>query len=272
MSKVLIGMAVGLIGVSTALTMAVCTDFGEFKDIDGRRVRLKVAGRGAPVVVLETSGMAPLECWARVQPEVAKFARVVAYDHAGNWGSDAGPKPRDARRVAAELHALLRRADLEPPYVFVGYSFGGPFIRVFAHQYPQEVAGMVFVDPSQEEAFEWLKVHHPEINRITPQEEAEQDEWGCTWTSLEQARRAWPLPRVPVTLITCVRHDEDPLLRELVPVWLRSHREWLRKVPDARHIVTDKCGHGIILQEPALVVGAIREMVERAAHGSVADR
>jgi pimeloyl-ACP methyl ester carboxylesterase len=68
---------------------------------------------------------------------------------------------------------------------------------------------------------------------------------------------------VPVTLITCARHDGDPLLREIVPVWMRSHQEWLRKVPEARHVVTEKCGHGIVLQEPALVVEAIREMVER---------
>src|SRR5205823_4839104 len=155
MNKLLIGMAVVLTCLSTLLTAAVCTDYGERVDVEGRGVRLKIAGRGSPVVVLETSGMAPLECWARVQPEVAKFARVVAYDHAGYWGSDPGPKPRDARQVAQELHELLRRADMQPPYVLVGYSFGGPFIRVFAHRYPDEVAGMVFVDPSQEEAFEW---------------------------------------------------------------------------------------------------------------------
>jgi pimeloyl-ACP methyl ester carboxylesterase len=263
MSKLLIVLAVILTCLSTLLTAAVCTGYGERVDVDGRRVRLKVAGQGAPVVVLETSGMAPLECWARVQPEVAKFARVVAYDHAGYWGSDPGPKPRDARQVAQELHALLRRAELPPPYVLVGYSFGGPFIRVFAHQYPNEVAGMVFVDPSQEEAFAWLKVQHPEINRITPEEEAAQDEWGCSWASLDQARRAWPLPNVPVTLITCVRLDGNPLLREIVPVWLKSHQNWLSKIPDARHVVTDRSGHGIVLQEPELVIEEIREMVER---------
>jgi pimeloyl-ACP methyl ester carboxylesterase len=263
MNKLLIGMAVVLSCLSTLLAAAVGIDYGEHIDVDGRRVRLKVMGQGSPVVVLETSGMAPLEGWARVQPGVAKFARVVAYDHAGYWGSDAGPKPRDARQVAQELHDLLQRTELPPPYVLVGYSFGGPFVRVFAHRYPNEVAGMVFVDPSQEEAFEWLKIHHPEINRITPEEESEQDEWGCSWASLDQARKAWPLPRVPVTLITCVRHDGNPLLREIVPVWLKSHQEWLSKVPGARHVVTDRSGHDITLQEPGLVVEAIRDVVER---------
>jgi pimeloyl-ACP methyl ester carboxylesterase len=262
MNRFWVGSAALLTCLSTLLAAAVGIDYGERIDVDGRRLRLKVMGQGAPVVVLESSGMAPLEGWARVQPEAAKFARVVAYDHAGYWSSEPGPKPRDARRVAEDLRALLRRAELPPPYVLVGYSFGGPFIRVFAHRYPGEVAGMLFVDPSQEEAFEWLKVHHPEINRITPEEEAGQDEWGCTWASLEQARRAWPLPGVPVTLITCVRHGGDPLLREVMPVWLKSHQEWLSKVPNARHVVTEKSGHGIIFQEPGLVVETIRDMVE----------
>ena len=153
-----------------------------------------IDGRGGPIVVLETSGMAPLDCWALVQPEVAKFTRVVAYDHAGWWGSEPGPKPRDARQIARELHAALHKAGLPPPFVLVGYSFGGPFIRVFAATYPQEVAGMVLVDPSQEEFFDWLKIHHPSVNQISDADEAEQDEWGCSWASLNQARSAWPLP------------------------------------------------------------------------------
>src|SRR5262249_43639487 len=136
-------------------------------DAGGHRLRMLVAGQGTPTVILETSGMAPLESWARVQPEGSRFARVVSYDHAGYWGSEAGPKPRDARQVARELHAALRSARIAPPYVLVGYSFGGPFVRVFADLYPDEVAGLVLVDPSQEAAFDWVWAHHPQVNKIT---------------------------------------------------------------------------------------------------------
>src|SRR5262249_13981306 len=150
-----------------------------------------------------------------VQREVAKFSRVAAYDHAGYWGSQPGPKPRDARRISQELHTALQHAGFLPPYVMVGYSFGGPFVRVFAHSFPQEIAGLVFVDPSQEECFDWLKTHHPEVNRISDEDFAKEDEWGCSWASLNQARAAWPLPPVPVTLITCMRNDGNSLLREV---------------------------------------------------------
>jgi pimeloyl-ACP methyl ester carboxylesterase len=233
-------------------------------DAGGHRLRMLVAGRGAPTVILETSGMAPLECWARVQPRVSRFARVVSYDHAGYWGSEAGPKPRDARQVARELHAALRSARIAPPYVLVGYSFGGPFVRVFADLYPAEVAGLVLVDPSQEAAFDWVWAHHPEVNRITPADVAWQDEWGCTRASLDQARAARHLPSLPVSLITCVRHDGSALIRETMPVWLAAHRDWLKGIPGARHIVTGRSGHGIVFEEPDLVARAIREVVDRA--------
>ena len=78
------------------------------------------------------------------------------------------PKPRTGYQIATELNAALRSADLQPPYVLVGRSIGGPYIHVFASLYPNEVAGMVFVDPTQERlsqenaaATGWLRVQHP---------------------------------------------------------------------------------------------------------------
>jgi pimeloyl-ACP methyl ester carboxylesterase len=266
--KCILLLAAGMAAVSTWLSLAVRSEYGERIEVEGRGVRVRVVGEGAPTVVLENSGLGPLDTWGKVQSEVVRFARVFAYDHASTWGSDAGPKPRDAHCIAAELHATLHSAGLPPPYVLVGYSFGGPFIRVFAHRYPEEVAGMVFVDPSQEEAFEWLKVHHPEVNQISDAEAAEQDEWGCSWDSLRQAREAWPLPDVPVTLITCARDNGDPLLREALPVWLEAHKQFLGKLPHARHIVTVKNGHGVVFEDPLLVVDAIRDVVERARRGT----
>jgi pimeloyl-ACP methyl ester carboxylesterase len=230
-------------------------------DAGGHNVRMLVAGAGPPTVILESSGMAPLESWSRVQPAVSRFARVVSYDHAGYWGSQSGPKPRDARQIARELHAALASAQIAPPYVLVGYSFGGPFVRVFADLYPGEVAGLVLVDPSQEAAFDWVWAHHPEVNRITEVEAARQDEWGCSRASLKQAR-ASRRPDVPVTLITCLRHDNSELARETMPIWVDAHRNWLAGIPGARHIVTGRAGHGIIFEEPELVVETIREMVD----------
>src|ERR1051326_4768668 len=115
--------------LSTLLAASVSRNYGDRIDVDGHHLRVRIEGRVGPAVVLETFGVAPLECWALVQPRGAKFARVFAYDHAGYWGSQPGPRPRDARQIAGELHVALQQAGLPPPYVRVGYSFGGPSVR-----------------------------------------------------------------------------------------------------------------------------------------------
>ena len=120
---------------------------GRMLDVGGRRLHVYETGQGSPTVVLEAGIAATSLSWRPVQNEIAKFARVVAYDHAGYWGSDPGPKPRDARQVAQELHALLRRAELPPPYVLVGHSFGGIVARLYTMRYPNDVGGIVLVDP-----------------------------------------------------------------------------------------------------------------------------
>ena len=93
-------------------------------------------GRGDVTVVFESGSGSPLDTWVRVQPEVSKFARAISYDRAGNGLSEKGPVPRDGARIAAELHAALLNAHAKPPYLLVGHSLGGPYIRIFAGSYP----------------------------------------------------------------------------------------------------------------------------------------
>jgi pimeloyl-ACP methyl ester carboxylesterase len=81
-----------------------------------------------------------------VQPEAAKTTRVCTYDRAGMGYSEAGPLPRTAEQFAKELHTLLQHADIPGPYVLVGHSMGGAPVRVFAHTYAAEVAGVVLIE------------------------------------------------------------------------------------------------------------------------------
>ncbi len=106
---------------------------------------------GQPLVVLESGHGDWSRVWAGVQPAIAEFARVIAYDRAGFGWSDPGPRPRTPLRIVTELHELLEQAGEQPPYLLVGHSMGAPFSRLFFNHYPQEVAGMVWVDSAHEE-------------------------------------------------------------------------------------------------------------------------
>jgi pimeloyl-ACP methyl ester carboxylesterase len=122
---------------------------GQLIAIDGVRLHLRCSGQGSPAVILEAgTGPAASMAWTEVQPSVAEFTRVCSYDRAGLMWSDGGDMPRDAERIAADLHALLFAAAVSPPYVLVGHSIGSVYIRVFADRFPDEVVGLVFVDAS----------------------------------------------------------------------------------------------------------------------------
>jgi pimeloyl-ACP methyl ester carboxylesterase len=117
----------------------------------GLALNINCTGQGGPTVVLDTGAGVPSVGWDLVQPEIAKFIRVCSYDRAGYGWSGAGPLPRTSLEITKELHALLVAAGEKPPYILVGHSFGGFNIRVYSHEYPNDVAGMVLVDPSDED-------------------------------------------------------------------------------------------------------------------------
>jgi pimeloyl-ACP methyl ester carboxylesterase len=132
--------------VATAIDQRTYPAPGQLVDVGGYRLHINCVGTGSPTVVLESGMFASSSMWAWVQPELAQHTRVCAYDRAGMGWSDSGPAPRDARNIAAELHTLLVAAHEAEPYVLVGHSLGGTSARVYAAQYPAEIAGVVLVD------------------------------------------------------------------------------------------------------------------------------
>jgi pimeloyl-ACP methyl ester carboxylesterase len=122
---------------------------GEMVDVGGSSMHLHCTGEEgrAPTVVMDIGAGGNLLDWAPVQPGVAKFARVCSYDRAGAGWSDPGTQPRTSQRFVGELHALLNDAGIQDPYVLVGHSLGGNNVQIYASRYPDEVAGMVLVDP-----------------------------------------------------------------------------------------------------------------------------
>jgi len=121
-------------------------------DIGARRLHAYAIGNGSPTVVLESGLAATSLSWRIVQNEIAKFAHVISYDRAGLGWSDPANTPPTLARSVDDLHALLRAAG-SPPYILVGHSFGAPIVRAYANRYGDEVCGLVLVEPFRPE--EW---------------------------------------------------------------------------------------------------------------------
>jgi pimeloyl-ACP methyl ester carboxylesterase len=118
---------------------------------EGRRLNIYCTGKGSPTVIFDSGLGDPMMVWALVQPRVAAVTRACSYDRAGLGFSDPSPRPRTSEQIVEELHRLLLGAQIKPPYVLVGHSFGGMNIKLYAQTYGPDVAGLVFVDPSHED-------------------------------------------------------------------------------------------------------------------------
>ena len=139
--------------VSAATGRTAESAAGQMVDVGGHRLYIECTGSGSPTVVLQAGLGASSSSWTSIAPKVAASTTVCAYDRAGHGRSEEAAGPQDGIALATDLHTLLERAGVAGPYVLVAHSSGGPYVRVFAARYPDQVAGMVLLDAQPAEAF-----------------------------------------------------------------------------------------------------------------------
>jgi pimeloyl-ACP methyl ester carboxylesterase len=138
---------------------------GQLIDVGGFKMHISCTGTGSPTVILEPGLGEPGAMMAGwIQPAVATTTKVCIYDRPGKGFSEPAPTTQDAIANAANLHTLLARAHVEGPYVLVGHSSGGPYIKVYASKYPDQIAGMVLLDAQPSDAFAKLPGYPTEYN------------------------------------------------------------------------------------------------------------
>jgi pimeloyl-ACP methyl ester carboxylesterase len=138
---------------------------GQLVDVGGFTMHISCTGSGSPTVILEPGLGEPGAMMAGwIQPALATKTKVCIYDRPGKGFSEPAPTTQDAIANAANLHTLLARAHVGGPYVLVGHSSGGPYIKVYASKYPDQVAGMVLLDAQPSDAFAKLPGYPTEYN------------------------------------------------------------------------------------------------------------
>ena len=252
------------------------TELGhEFVTVAGGQLEYWCDGEGPTVVFVSAfGGDDSLEPIAR---QLADEAYVCFYFRPGDFHFRPGDgpvpdRPRTAGSDAADLHELLAVAGLPKPVVLVAHSFGGLIADIAAAEHPDDIAGVVFVDPSvpgQEE-----RVHAV----LTDAQRAYFDGLVAPFptltcaTSLVEAAEAVPsFPRIPVTVLTATRgFSGDPCEQlpcdEMQAIWLKIQGEFAATLtPDARHVLADT-GHYVHVDDPDLVVMEIRALLARTKH------
>jgi pimeloyl-ACP methyl ester carboxylesterase len=265
-------------------------------------MHLMAAGDGTPAVVIVPALSECVIGWVPVWRELAESARVCVYDRAGIAWSD--PPSRGRRTFddfADELHDTLAAARIGPPYLVVGHSLGGIIARRFAARYPGDMAGLVLVDSSHEDQNRRLGtagrhlrstaqlalqpfglrrlVASAGLNRrlkaqldhyVPAEYRAEQR---AVWLSSRERRamiretlllirsRSQPpdLGSLPLTVLTAAKPD---------PTWKQLQAELAAASAQGQQVTADRAGHYIQVDEPELVIKAIRDLLAVDQSGS----
>ena len=235
-------------------------DAGNFK------LQVQRMGEGRPAVVFELGAGATLESWNNILPTAASYTTVFAYNRAGRGKSELSAAPRTPKNVVEELRAVLRQAGLTPPYILVGRSLGGIYVRTFAVLHPEEVAGLIMIEPSHErQQMEFQRVFGPPPKKSTQVTNMNEREAEAAFIRDEkQPHTTGKLPNVPVVIITSMKLSPHPSPDELKAkaIWRGLHDELFSEISRGMHILTTKSGHDVDHEEPELVLNAIRWVVD----------
>lgn len=228
-----------------------------------RAVEVFEAGAGDTTVVFESGLGNDWTSWQLVANEVAKQARVFAYSRPGYGDSEASDAPRDAAQIVEDLRALLARHGYAPPYVLVGHSFGGTYMELFAKKYPEEVAGLVLVDPRhrdftsacEEAGLEGCTIPAAILASLPQVQIAEYEAFA---RASEAIRAAGSFGAYPVRVLTATSHSFGP---ELEALWQTLLGALADEAEDGEQQVFSGAGHGLQFERPREVTAAILELV-----------
>ncbi len=261
---------------------------GKTIDLGTRGLYCELHGSGKPTVIVDVGVGESFQSWSAVVAELSKTTSVFVYDRAGYGRSGTGPLPRDAGSEAADLHALLRKADIKGPYVLVGHSLGGLNMQVFAREQAADVAGLVLLDPPPRgwlagDTFQGLKQMFLKVTadlakeaeaagRSRDESEARRASFLRTIASeqeemfgrtAQQVIAVTSFGKLPMVVIASGR--PNPMFGAEAEAWQRYWIGESRKLSGlsarGEFVLAERSGHQIHGDAPELVVAAIRRLV-----------
>ncbi len=244
-------------------------------NFDNHNIYLYTSGKGKYTVVMEAGLGANHKCWQAVDTSIARKAKVVTYDRPGYLNSGPCSKTRDAITVSHELKQALRKANIPPPYILVGWSLGGSFVRVYAGQFPQDVIGLVLVDPAPEESYARFSKECPELlyeDSLYTQEVLKSNRLGekgeviAYDTSMVQARNSDNRYFAPVKLLISLKgkapgndanNPDNPINR----IWVEELKKWAARKQNVFYKIVPNSGHHVARDNPNIVIETVFELM-----------
>jgi pimeloyl-ACP methyl ester carboxylesterase len=235
------------------------------------RLSYMLSGAGRPPIVLFSGAGVSLQGWQPLYPEIEKLGAVFGWNRFGMQGSDPPPDRQTGTVVLGSLRELLGYNGLQWPFVLVAHSLGGLFANLFARLYPEQVAGVLFVEATHPEDREALQKHEQQLVHALGKMQNlpelflrpnVQRELQCVEDTAREIAAAGPFPEVPVRVITGGLTPKTALLSPGVVAAKRANQQDLARLsPLGEHVVAHKSGHFPQLTEPDLVLRVLSDLV-----------
>jgi pimeloyl-ACP methyl ester carboxylesterase len=243
--------------------------------VDGRQVEVVRMGVGSPTLVLESGAGEGVSAWSGVLPRLAQHTSVIAYSRRGHGQSTGSDAPGSPSQSVDDLHALLAALHVRGPILLGGHSFGGLLARLYTSTYPQDVAGLLLVDATHESQFARWGALEPQfkildtIRALLPNMSpaSREDQRQIVELAAEESVPGMrPLPDIPLAVITATKPcapDREFVCRDprAIAAWRALHDEWFARTSHGLRLVSNRTGHYVMSDEPALVVEALRFLV-----------
>lgn len=228
-----------------------------FSEIAGQKFRIKEFGKGDITVVFESGMSDSLETWGHIPDSVALFARVFLYDRADIGKSDPSRQERTIPNIVSELKSVLEHEKIQPPYILAGHSLGGYITRYFTSRYPDEVKGLLLLDPSPE-AY-WESMSKKELKNYS--------DGGTEWYRTRFKPQYWKEWDAFLSNMAYMKDLRIPADLHVILVsatetnWYKYQKKQLEGLKNSRQVLlTGK--HHIYKDYPALTVSYIKELCD----------
>lgn len=269
--------------------------------IDGSDIRIHTMGLdqreiGQPLIVFESGFATPMGHWDTIWEGVAELGPFLAYDRPGVGASAPIDEQPNIKKVADRLVKILQQLELAPPYLLVGHSLGGAYVRGFAVYYPELLAGLVIIDPAD---FTETQRNKRDYYEVLSWDEERIDQELASIAQKQAGRRAKmskpilaeyqvladlritdfkeitenPLPNIPTHILVGGRFDMPPMFRskgyddEALFRSKMRHRvarwtEVIQSVEKGMLLYSGDAGHFVHRDDPTLAISSIKMVLE----------
>lgn len=199
--------------------------------------------------------------WDSLSLEFEIGTSVFMYDRAGLGKSESTTHPRTSLQVINELKDLLEKADIKPPYLLVGHSFGGVNMSLFACTYPHDVYGLILIDSTPVDYQKrFLPLMPAEFQQAYEKQftiEGTYDEFAASLAQLEENQHKLTIPAIILSA-----GKKTHYTKEIQEFWHDLQREMAAISTRSKFMIAANSSHYIHQDEPEFVINTIIEMIK----------